>query len=91
MTSALNIADRLTFSASIVPDQPAVVFPETTDRMGRTAWTQRSFRQLDNDVTALARGLIQLGVRPGDRMVLMVRPSIEFVALTFAVFRAGAV
>jgi acyl-CoA synthetase (AMP-forming)/AMP-acid ligase II len=91
VTSALNIADRLTFSASIVPDQPAVVFPETTDRMGRTAWTQRSFRQLDNDVTALARGLIQLGVRPGDRMVLMVRPSIEFVALTFAVFRAGAV
>ena len=32
-----------------------------------------------------------MGIKPGHRIVLMVRPGIEFVALTFALFRAGAV
>ena len=36
-------------------------------------------------------GLRALGVKPGCRLVLMVRPSIEFIALTFGLFKAGAV
>ncbi len=39
----------------------------------------------------MARGLREIGVQPGCRMVLMVRPSLEFIALTFALFKAGAV
>jgi acyl-CoA synthetase (AMP-forming)/AMP-acid ligase II len=50
-----------------------------------------TFQELDNEVDAIARGLISIGVRPGHRIVLMVRPSIEFIALTFAIFRTGAV
>jgi len=85
-----NIADRLKRSALLVPDQRAIVFPETRDAADRIAWTHVTFRQLDNDVDAIARGLIELGVQPGDRIVLMVRPSIEFIALTFGIMRAGA-
>jgi acyl-CoA synthetase (AMP-forming)/AMP-acid ligase II len=85
-----NIADRLQRSAQLVPDQRAVVFPESRDAAGRVAWTHVSFRQLDSDVDAIARALIGLGVRPGHRIVIMVRPSIEFIALTFGIMRAGA-
>jgi len=85
-----NIADRLRFSAATVPNQRAVVFPETRDAAGRVAWTHLTFQQLDAEVDAIARGLIELGVRPGHRIVLMVRPSIEFIALTFGIMRAGA-
>ena len=46
---------------------------------------------LDQDADAIARGLMSLGVRKGHRIVLMVRPSIEFIALTFGIFRTGAV
>ncbi len=88
---SLNIADRLRQSAESWPDQRAVVFPQGTDRLGRTAWTHLTFRQLDNESEQLARGLVQLGVKKGDRIVLMVRPSLEFIALTFALFKAGAV
>ncbi|MFO1001974.1 MAG: fatty acid CoA ligase family protein [Planctomycetaceae bacterium] len=91
MSVDLNIADRLRRSAEAVPDQRAVVFPETRDSMGRVAWTHLTFRELDDEVDAIARGLIVIGVRPGHRIVLMVRPSIEFIALTFAIFRTGAV
>lgn len=85
-----NIADRLRISAAMVPNQRAVVFPETRDPAGRVAWTHVTFQQLDAEVDAIARGLIELGVRPEHRIVLMVRPSIEFIALTFGIMRAGA-
>ena len=67
------------------------MFPQGTDRLGRTAWTHLTFRQLDDESEQLARGLVQLGVQKGDRIVLMVRPSLEFIALTCALFKAGAV
>ena len=38
----------------------------------------------------LAAGLRRLGVAPGDRVLLMVRPSIDFVAAAYAVMRLGA-
>ena len=85
-----NIADRLRISAEMVPNQRAVVFPETRDAAGRVAWTHVTFRQLDAEVDAIARGLIGLGVLPEHRIVLMVRPSIEFIALSFGIMRAGA-
>jgi olefin beta-lactone synthetase len=88
--SQFNIADRLQSSAKLVPTQRAVVFPETRDKAGRVAWTHVTFHQLDAEVDAIARGLVEMGVRPGHRIVLMVRPSIEFIALTFGIMRAGA-
>lgn len=91
MSVHLNIADRLRTSAEAVPHQRAVVFPESRDSMGRVAWTHLTFQELDAEVDAIARGLISTGVRSGHRIVLMVRPSIEFIALTFAIFRTGAV
>lgn len=74
----------------MVPTQRAIVFPESRDAFGRVAWTHLSFEELDQDVDGIARGLMQMGVQPGNRIVLMVRPSIEFIALTFGIMRAGA-
>ncbi len=87
----LNIAHRLRSSAARAPWQRAVVFPEGRDRRGRVAYTHLTFEQLDQESDRLARGLVQMGVTPGTRLVLMVRPSLEFIALTFALFKAGAV
>ena len=88
--SQFNIADRLRSAAKLAPTQRAVVFPETRDKAGRVAWTHVTFQQLDSEVDTIARGLIEMGVHPGHRIVLMVRPSIEFIALTFGIMRAGA-
>ena len=90
-SSPLNIADRLRRSAEISPHLKAVVFPQARDHNDRVAYTHLTFRQLDQQVDQIARGLHALGVRPGMRMVLMVRPSLEFIALTFGIFRSGAI
>jgi acyl-CoA synthetase (AMP-forming)/AMP-acid ligase II len=89
--SSLNIADRLSESAKRYPFRQAVIFPTGRDKSGRAAYTHLTFQQLDRESDRLARGLIEMGVWPGTRMVLMVRPSLEFITLTFALFKAGAV
>jgi len=50
-----------------------------------------TFQQFERETDRLARGLIGMGVEPGHRMVLFVPPSLESIALTFALFKAGAV
>jgi acyl-CoA synthetase (AMP-forming)/AMP-acid ligase II len=50
-----------------------------------------TFGELDADATALARGLIDLGVKPSMRLALLVPPGVEFVKLVFALLRSGAV
>ncbi|MGL5097167.1 MAG: fatty acid CoA ligase family protein, partial [Planctomycetia bacterium] len=89
-TDAPNIAEQLTRRASERPHQLAVVFPEGRDRRGRVAYTHYTYKQLDDESTLLALGLKSIGVAPGDRVVLMVPPSLDFFALTFALFKLRA-
>lgn len=91
MTESLNIADRLTASALLWPNQIAVVQPSGRDSAGKYRYRTRTFAQLEEEATAIANGLMTWGVQPGQRLVLMVRPSFEFIALTFGLMRAGIV
>jgi olefin beta-lactone synthetase len=56
-----------------------------------TGYRYFSFQQLSADSQAIAAGLADIGVQPGMRMALLVRPGIDFVSLVFALFRLGAV
>jgi non-ribosomal peptide synthetase component F len=50
-----------------------------------------TWAQLHHRVMALAAGLRQAGVRPGDRVGMLVPPSAELTATVYALWRAGAV
>ena len=50
-----------------------------------------TWAQLHHRVTSLAGGLVAAGVRPGDRVALLVPPSADLTAAVYAVWRAGAV
>ena len=91
MSDQVNIAERLRESARLYPHQKAVVFPVGRDSLGRVTYSHLTFAQLDDESDRLAKGLVDFGVQPGHRLVLMVRPSLEFIALTFALFKTGAV
>ncbi len=91
MSEKTNIAERLRESAKRYPFQRAIVFPTGRDWAGRVTYSHLTFEQLDRESDQLAGGLQQMGVSQGTRLVLMVRPGLEFIALTFAVFKAGAV
>ena len=50
-----------------------------------------TFQQLNQDANRLADGLRRLGVTKSDRVLMMVPSGIDFIALTFALFKLGAV
>lgn len=86
----VNVADRVAHIAAMLPDAVAVACPGRGDVAGRHSYATCTFGELERDATALARGLVGLGVTPGQRVVLLVKPGIEFVKLVFALLRTGA-
>lgn len=86
-----NVADRLTAVAARMPDSVAIATPGRGAVAGKHAYATCTFGELEADSQALARGLVDLGVCPGQRLVLLVKPGIEFVKLVFALLRTGTV
>jgi acyl-CoA synthetase (AMP-forming)/AMP-acid ligase II len=86
----LNVAAHVPALARSRPHAPAVVCP-VRRRRGRVAYVHYTFAQLDEASDRLAHALMAAGIRRGARTVLMVTPSLEFFALTFALFKLGAV
>lgn len=79
----VNIASRLTACAHATPLQPALVLA----RDGRSI----TFAELSAEINRCAAGLLAVGVQRQQRVLLFVPPGVEFFALTFALFKIGAV
>ncbi|MFO7708777.1 MAG: fatty acid CoA ligase family protein [Desulfobacterales bacterium] len=90
-TDAINVADHLAHAARTRPLRRAVVCPAGRDRYGRVAYAHLTFGQLDSESDVVAHGLRESGIDRGTRTILMVRPSIEFFVVVFALFKLGAV
>jgi olefin beta-lactone synthetase len=86
-----NVATHLAAMAAAQPDFTAVIEPHGRPRDGVIPHVSWTFRQLNDRANAIARGLEAVGVRQGVRVALLVPPSLDFYALTFAIFKAGAV
>lgn len=82
----VNIAKHLSLMAQRYPDKAAVVC-----MAGSTPYAQLTFQQLDRQTDSYANGLERIGITRGTRTILMVRPSVDLFALTFALFKVGAV
>ncbi|HWB12369.1 MAG TPA: fatty acid CoA ligase family protein [Pirellulales bacterium] len=91
MTTVVNVAHRLAQQASAMPDRLAVIAAGRHNSAGKRLYARITFRELDQDSDRIARGLADLGVAPGARLALLVRPGIEFISLVFGLFKAGAV
>src|SRR5579871_4173405 len=91
IAETVNVATHLPALARTHPDMLAVLCPQGRDSAGKQMYARWTFKQLDQQSDSLAWGLDRLGVRRGLRTVLMVNPSLEFFALTFALFKIGAV
>jgi olefin beta-lactone synthetase len=90
MSEPSTVADMLPRMAAAQPDATAIYFPGKR-RQGVVEYTQISYRELDERSDRIAAGFSTVGIRRGDRAALMVKPSPELFALTFAMFKAGVV
>jgi acyl-CoA synthetase (AMP-forming)/AMP-acid ligase II len=87
----VNVGLRLSVTAATNPHGIAVAMPRGHDAADKRIYQSVTFRELEDDSNLLADGLAAMGVRPGMRLVLMVPPSIDFISLVFAMFKAGVV
>ena len=81
-----NIASLLSQSAAKWPERLAVVAPHRPDVLGRG---QLTYKELDDSSSLLAAHLVRGDVQPGSRIIVMVRPGLDFVTIVFGLFKAG--
>ncbi|MFH0924927.1 MAG: fatty acid CoA ligase family protein [bacterium] len=87
----VNIAHYLPELANKTPHKQAIIFPKGHDFLKRVSYTHLTFKQLNEGCDRYAQRLANLQIKQGMRVLLMVKPSLEFFILTFALFKIGAV
>lgn len=91
MVDSQNIANHLSNMAKAQPSALAVAIQHHRGVSKQEAFTELSFSQLDQECDHACWALQGFGITAGQKVVLMVTPSVDFFALTFALFRLGAV
>ncbi|HYV48747.1 MAG TPA: fatty acid CoA ligase family protein [Myxococcaceae bacterium] len=89
--ASFNAASRLREHAGRRPGDPALRVPSAKYTTARPAWETASFAELERRSDGYARGLSARGVRAGDRALMLFRPSVDSCAVTFALYKLGAV
>ncbi len=80
-----TLADLVVRAAERYGDRPAQRFKRGDE------WHTRSFTAVAADVSELARGLIDAGLQPGDRVALLAQTRPEWSLVDFAITAAGGV
>ena len=86
-----NVAHHLTKWAERTPNNRAVIYQVKKSTQGKQEYAHLTFKQLDRESDCYAHGLVRSGITRGTRTILMVKPSLEFFCLVFAMFKVGAV
>jgi olefin beta-lactone synthetase len=90
--SESNVAGRLRSAALRAPAQVALASALGRYQAGKhREYSQLTFQQLEEQTSSIAAGLQAHGLVAGMRMVLLVRFGTDFIALVFALLKAGAV
>lgn len=84
--ASYNVSSYLRAQAGKQPDALAIA---VSDRKG--GFVEQSFAALEQASDAMATALQEAGIGRGTRSIVLVPPSPDFFALTFAMFKLGAV
>ncbi|MCP4045025.1 MAG: AMP-binding protein, partial [Gammaproteobacteria bacterium] len=85
-----NIASSLVSQAAQQGDNIAIRYPVGKHR-GRISYESVSYHALNGLSDDYAHGLVEYGIGRGTRTALMLTPGLDFFAMFFALFKAGAV
>lgn len=86
----MNISSRLTQNAILFPKKVAVKLPKK-NKNGSYSYQSLTFRELDYLSNKFAAHLEKMGLKKGDKTLLFLKPSLDFHAMTFALFKLGVI
>src|SRR5262245_37503144 len=83
-TGSRTIADMMSAAAERYRDRVMVRYKAEGE------WRDISYREVGEIVSEIGRGLLHLGLEPGDRVALLCRTRPEWTFVDFAISSAGA-
>lgn len=89
-TESCNIASALVHQAAKQGDNIAIHYP-VGKRNGQITYRSATYSALNELSDNYAHGLLDYGIVRGTRTALMLTPGLDFFAMFFALFKAGAV
>ena len=90
-SSLRTVADLPVAAAAAYADRPAIRFRSVGTSRAGDGWQSRSFTEVAESVQAIARGLIDVGLAPGDRVGILSETRPEWTYAGLGVLAAGAV
>ncbi len=84
-TGSRTIADMMSLAAEKHGDRSAVMFKRGDE------WAEVSYREVGETVSEIARGLIDLGLAPGERAAVLCTTRPEWTYASFGIGSAGGV
>jgi len=85
-----NVASALSWQAERQPDVTAIYYPQS-GAFKNEYYESCTYQELNELSNCYARGLQEYGIGAGTRTALMLTPGLDFFAMFFALFKAGAV
>jgi acyl-CoA synthetase (AMP-forming)/AMP-acid ligase II len=85
-----NVASALSWQAARQPGVTAIYYPKSSS-FSKNNYDSCTYQELNQLSDTYARGLQAYGIGPGVRTALMLTPGLDFFAMFFALFKAGAV
>ncbi|HXH30272.1 MAG TPA: fatty acid CoA ligase family protein [Bacteriovoracaceae bacterium] len=86
----MNIALRIRDVSRIFPQKKSVVFSQRRPD-GQYDYPSYTFCEFESRSNQMANKFAKLGIGPGTRTLLFVKPCLDFSVITFALFKVGAV
>lgn len=86
----MNIVSLLLEQVQARPKALVIKVPQRSF-WGKLRYQSRTFEALNQEIDATARYLVHRGIAPKQRVLLMLKPGIEFLQLVFALFKIGAI
>jgi acyl-CoA synthetase (AMP-forming)/AMP-acid ligase II len=91
LSHAWNLACDLEAATARHPDKKAVICAAGRDGHGRALYNSWTFAELWKETGGIAAALREQGVEAGTRVLIFMKPSLEFTAVVFALQTLGAV
>ncbi len=83
----MNVAEQITIAAKKFPLKTSVVAPVGNN----SSYLSYTFSELESRINQFSNKLVSLGVKKGDKVLVFIKPNIDFAAIVFSVFKVGAV
>lgn len=86
-----NVYSLLEAQAQRSPDKIALAQAYQKNRQGQFQYREQNFADLITDIENLSAGFKQAGIQQGSKVLILVKPDVTLVTITYALFRLGAI